>query len=74
MTLIWTGREVGTEAGTNRQAKDMDGNPVVVSATHEVEADFGWSKAWRSAERKYAEGRYEQIGDTRLVRVTTTDI
>lgn len=74
MALIWNGREVGTETGTNRQAEDMEGNRVVVSATREVEDDFGWPKAWRSAERKYAEGRYEEIGDTRLVRITTNDI
>ncbi|MDE0940313.1 MAG: hypothetical protein OSA43_10185 [Pirellulales bacterium] len=36
MALIPDGREVGTETGVNRSGKDLDGNPVVVSASHEA--------------------------------------
>ncbi|OHD03823.1 MAG: hypothetical protein A2095_05500 [Sphingomonadales bacterium GWF1_63_6] len=73
MALIPDGREVGTETGVNRSGKDLDGNPVVVSASHEAIQDYGWPTAWGAGETKYQRGTYEQIGDTRLIRVTTAD-
>jgi hypothetical protein len=51
----------------------MDDNPVVVSGSHEAIQDFGWPTIWGAGETKYSRGVYEQIGDTRLIRVTTAD-
>lgn len=73
MALVWSGREIDTETGQNRQGKDLDGNPVVVSGSHEAIQDYGWRTVWQAGETKYSAGTYEQIGDTRLIRVTTTD-
>ena len=73
MALIPDGREVDTEFGTNRSGKDLKGNPVVVSGSHEAIQDYGWRTIWGGGETKYQRGKYEQIGDTRLVRVTVAD-
>lgn len=73
MALIPDGREVATETGANRSGKDLDDNPVVISGSHEAIHDYSWRTIWQAGETKYSRGSYEQIGDTRLVRVTTTD-
>jgi hypothetical protein len=73
MALIPNGREVSTETGANRSGSDLDGQPVVVSGSHEEIEDFGWRTVWQAAETKYSRGLFEQIGDTRVIRVTTAD-
>lgn len=73
MALIPDGRYVETEIGENRSGKDMDGNAIVVSGSHEAIKDYGWRTVWGAGEAKYARGSYEQIGDTRHIRVTTKD-
>lgn len=73
MALIWGGREINIETGQNRLGKDMDGNAVVVSGSHEAIQDYGWPTVWGAGETKYLAGTYEQISDTRLVRVTPAD-
>ena len=73
MALIPDGREVDTETGANRSGKDLEGNSVVISGSHEAIKDYGWETIWGAGETKYGRGTYEQFGDTRLIRVTTAD-
>lgn len=73
MALIPTGEEVSTLEGANRLGHDMDGNKVVVSGSSEAMNDFGWRTIWQAAETKYGRQEYEQISDTRVIRVTTGD-
>lgn len=73
MALIPDGREVATETGANRSGSDLDGQSVVVSSSHEAIEDFGWRTVWQAAETKYSRNLFEEIGDTRVIRVTTAD-
>ena len=73
MTLIPTGEEHATETGVGRLGHDAENNRVVVRTTFEAVDDYGWRTIWGASETKYLKGEYEQNGDTRLVKVTTTD-
>lgn len=52
MALIPDGREVTTETGANRLGNDLEGNPVVVSCSHEAIQDYGWRTIWQAGETK----------------------
>lgn len=71
MALIFSGQEIGTPTGANRLGKDMDGKRVVVSGSHEAIKDHSWRSIWQTAEAMYARGEFEEIENTRVVRVHT---
>jgi hypothetical protein len=73
MALTDTGERVDTLSATNAKAHDHDGNIVVVSASHEVIQDFGWSAIFDAATLKFDAGQAEPNNTPPLVRITTAD-